>query len=347
MTGMESPRLVDWALTPKCNLHCRHCRGMAADELPTDVARKVIDGIAALQPPWVIVEGGEPLLRTDLFELLELMRNRQLEVHLISNGMLLDPRILSTLKGLGVRVMVSIDGATAATYEDIRGGASFETVVRNARRYAAEGLLEALNFTIMKTNYEEIPGLFELARSIGAPKITFIGFKPCHGYLEELLTSEEYAEAAKLACLGAEKTGLEFFFDEPFFWPLVRERGLTAHLPGTGAGILSSATSACIFGEYLFIDTNGDVRPCSFAPLVLGNVKEKPIDEIWREVGASPFFKELKAPESRTGHCRSCQHLVECKGCRSRTFMLTGDWFASDPCCPLGVSTAKKTGGKR
>ena len=97
MLESQSPYLVDWAMTGKCNLHCRHCRGMTQGELSTERARKLITEIAELKPGWVIVEGGEPLLRHDLFELLELMRQRQLEVHLITNGTLLNPQILLPL----------------------------------------------------------------------------------------------------------------------------------------------------------------------------------------------------------------------------------------------------------
>lgn len=338
----QSPYFIDWAMTSKCNLSCRHCRGMLGEEISTGRARELVAEIAELKPGWVIIEGGEPLLRHDLFELLELMRQRQLEVHLITNGMLLNPQILATLKQLGVPVMISIDGATPATYEAIRNGASFETVVKWAYNCAQEGLLEAINFTILKTNYTEIPGIFELAASIGAPKITFIGLKPCEDYPEELLTPEEYDEAIRLACQGAQKTGIEFFFDEPFFWAVVRERGLLAQVPAVSAGILAPSTTACIFGEYLFIEPNGEVKPCSFSPMTVGDINEKPLTEIWQEVLASDFFHQLKDPKSRAGYCQSCPYLIDCKGCRSRTFVLTGDWFASDPCCPLSLKLVGK-----
>jgi len=338
----KSPYFVDWAITAKCNLSCSHCRGFPKGELSTDRAKKLVAEIAELRPGWVIVEGGEPLLRPDLVELFGLMQQRQLEVHLITNGMLLNPQILTTLKQLGVRVMVSIDGATRATYEAIRNGANFDRVVQSAGDYAKEGLLEAINFTLLKTNYTEIPGLFELAASIGVKRVTIIGLKPCQDYLAELLTPQEYQEAIKLACQAAQETGIEFFFDEPFFWPTVRERGLMAQMPAVDTGILVSSTSACIFGEYLFIETNGEVKPCSFAPMTIGNVNEKSLGEIWREALSSPFLHQLKDPKTKTGYCQSCQYLEECKGCRSRTFVLTGDWFASDPACPLSLKLASK-----
>ena len=342
MKQIQSPYFVDWAITSKCNMSCRHCRGFPEGELSTERARKLIDEIAELNPGWVIVEGGEPLLREDLFELLSLMRERQLEVHLTTNSMLINPQILTTLKQLKVKVAVSIDGATAATHEAIRSGASFERVVQGACDCAQEGLLEAINFTIMKTSFAEIPGIFELAASIGAAKITLIGLKPCQDYTEELLTPQEYEEAIKLACQAAQKTGVEFFFDEPFFWAMVKELGLPAQMPAVSAGVLVPSTTACIFGEYLFIEPNGDVRPCTFASMTLGNVNEQPLGEIWHEVLASDFFRQLKDPKSRTGYCQNCPYLADCKGCRSRTFALTGDWFAADPCCPLSLELATK-----
>jgi len=318
---------------------------MSEEELSTERAKTLIAEIAELEPGWVIVEGGEPLLREDLFELLGLMQQRQLEVHLITNGMLLSPEVLAHLKQLGVKVMISIDGATPETYEAIRNGASFERVVQSARNCAQEGLLEAINFTILKANYTEIPGILELAHSIGVQRVTFIGLKPCEDYAEQLISPQEYGEAIKLTCQAAQETGVEFFFDEPFFWATAREWGLFASVPAVSTGILVPSTAACIFGEYLFIEPNGEVKPCSFAPMILANVNDKPLGEIWHEVLGSPFFHQLKDPKTRTGYCRSCHYLEDCKGCRSRTFVLTGDWFSSDPCCPLSLKLAVKEEG--
>lgn len=344
MSQNKSPYFIDWAITARCNLSCRHCRGMAEEGLSPERAESLVHEIASLKPSWVIIEGGEPLLRSDLFSLLALMRQEQLEAHLITNGMLLTPAIITELKSLGTRVMVSIDGATPATYESIRPGASFARVVASARQCAQEGLLEAINFTILKQNYTEIPAILALARSIGVPRVTFIGLKPCQYYPEELLTSEQYGEAIRLACQAGEETGVEFYFDEPFFWAVVREWRLSAKVPSESTGILFPSTTACIFGEYLFIEPSGEVKPCSFAQMVVGNINQKPLGEIWWEVLASPFFRQIKDIKSRSGQCRSCKYFADCMGCRSRTFILTGDWFAADPCCPLSLKLATKDG---
>ena len=345
MTEIKSPHLVDWAITAKCNLNCRHCRRFPEGELSTERAKKLIAEIAELKPGWVIVEGGEPLLREDLFELLALMRQNQLEVHLISNGMLLNSQLVASLKQLGIRVMISIDGATPSTYEEIRRGASFEKVLQAARLCASEGILEALNFTVLKRNYAEIPGIFKLAASVGVKRVTLIGLKPCDSYSEELLSPQQYREAIELTCQASQDTGVEFFFDEPFFWAAVKEWEMSAKIPAVSTGILVSSIPACIFGEYLFVETNGEVKPCSFSPMSVGNVNDKPLGEIWLEMLSSPFFQQIKDAKSRTGYCQNCKYLEECKGCRSRTFVLTGDWFAADPVCPLSLVAAEEKEG--
>jgi radical SAM protein with 4Fe4S-binding SPASM domain len=342
---VKSPHLVDWAITDKCNLNCEHCRGFPQGHVSNERARELIEEIEVLKPDWVLIEGGEPLLREDIFDLLGLMRQKQLDVHLISNGMLLNPQLLERIQQLGVKLMISIDGARPETYEVLRTGASFSHVIEVIRQAVSMGMLEAINFTMIKQNYEEIPALFDLAASLGVPSITLIGLKPCSDYEAKLLSPEEYRKAIKLTYDSSQKTGISFFFDEPFFWVIIKELGLPLQMPSSGTGIVDPSTSACIFGEYLFIDTNGDVKPCSFPMMTLGNVNEESLVEIWSDVVTGDFFKRIRDPESRTGKCGDCQYLVECKGGRSRTYFLTGDWFATDPICPLNLTIS--SGGNR
>jgi radical SAM protein with 4Fe4S-binding SPASM domain len=335
LSSLPAPYLIDWAITSKCNLSCRHCRGMLYGELTTERALSLVDEISLLKPGWVIVEGGEALLREDIFAILERMLLKQLPVHLITNSMLFTADIVATLEKLSVKVMISIDGAKPETYEKIRSGAVFETAIKWAQRLANKGMLEAINYAILKSNYTEIPEIFRLAADLQIPKINFIGLKPCHNYQEELPTPAEYGEAIRLACQGSQETGVPFFFDEPFFWAVVKKHGLSTLKKQETAGILAPSTTACIFGEYLFIEPDGIVKPCSFSPMNLSNVKDKSLTEIWREMNTSDFFKKIKDPSARSGPCLKCQFLADCKGCRSRTYVLTGDWFSSDPCCPL------------
>jgi radical SAM protein with 4Fe4S-binding SPASM domain len=308
---------------------------MTETELSTSRADDLISEISMLKPGWVIVEGGEPLLRDDLSYLLSRMVEKGLRIHIITNGMLIDRELLPLFRDSGIRVMVSIDGATRATYRRIRSGADFDTVLKSASIYSEHGLLEALNFTILKSNLRQIPAIFRLAKRIGALKINFIGFKPCHEFQQEIPSPSESAQAIRLVCESSRKTGVDVFFDEPYFRACLKKWDLAAPLQGENSGILLSSISGCILGDYLFIDPDGNVKPCSFASLTSGNVNRQSLNEIWTEICASEFLSRLKDPSTRTGICSSCSFLAECKGCRSRTFILTNDWFAADPCCPL------------
>jgi len=329
------PHLIDWAITGRCNLHCQHCRGMPKGELTTSRALNLVDEIAELKPGWVIIEGGEPILREDLFAILGKLVFNQIPVHLITNGMLLNNALLSALDHLTVKLMISIDGASPETYESIRNGANFLTVINSTQECARRGLLEAINFTVCKSNYTEIPKLFALAAGLGANKINLIGLKPCHHYKAELLSPVEYLEAIKLTCQSAHETGLNFFFDEPFFHAVAHEYQLLHRTADGVAGILAPSTTACIFGEYIFIEPDGGVKPCSFSPMSLDNINNKPLVEIWQNISTAAFINRIKSAANRNGDCSNCAYLNTCKGCRSRTYALTGDWFGSDTCCPL------------
>lgn len=337
MAQKKRPHFIDWVITSQCNLHCLHCRGMEEGELTTERALSLLEEMAGLSPGWLIVEGGEPLLRQDIFMLLEKANRVGLEVFLITSGMLLSEGVIQKLSRLSVKVMISIDGATKTTYETIRPGANFEQVIESARAAARAGLLAAINFTVLRRNYHEIPAIAALAASLGKIQINFIGLKPCHNYQEELLTAGEYEAAIRLTCEAAARHGVEFFFDEPFFTAALKEWGLEPVTPDCVAGIVSTQNSACIFGEYLFIEPSGDVKPCSFARLVLGNVNNSSLVSIWEGAQKLPLLRSIQDLSQRTGDCPDCSHFQQCLGCRSRTFAITGSWFASDPACPLNI----------
>jgi len=310
---------------------------MHKGELNTECALKIVNEIAELKPGWVIIEGGEPFLREDLFKILEQLQQNQIPVYLITNGMLLTNQILSNLENMTAKLMISVDGADAETYEAIRKGSDFQRVINWTRECAHLGLLEAINFTVLKSNYTQIPKLFALASSLRVKKINLIGLKPCYRYEEELLTPSAYLEAIKMTCQSSQETGVNFFFDEPFFWAVVKRYQLLPLTANGSAGILAPSTTACIFGEYLFIEPDGTVKPCSFSPMGINIINSKSLVEIWQYMSTTAFFKQIKSPTTRRGDCLNCEYLTDCKGCRSRTYALTGDWFGSDPCCPLAL----------
>ena len=331
----KNPYLIDWAITNKCNLNCLHCRGMASQQLEGSRVLELAQQIPRLSPQWVIIEGGEPLLREELFDVLSIITQGGIVTYLITNGMLLNEKTAKKLAELEVRVMISVDGTDKKSYQEIRKGADFGTLKKAIRLLSEYGILNACNVTIGQHNYRQIEEIFQFAEELRVPKIIFLGLKPCEDYKKYVLGKEEYQKIIPLVMECQRDYGIDIFFDEPFFRPFLEVNRIDYSV-SSESGIIVSSVSRCIFGDYLFIETNGDVRPCTFAPMVVGNAGEKDLPQIWEDVQKHELIQRIKDFCSRSGVCRECPHLYNCGGCRSRTYSLTGNWFASDPSCPLG-----------
>ena len=327
---MNGPYMIDWAITNRCNINCLHCRGMGKEELADKAVLRVAEEIPLLKPGWVIIEGGEPLLRKKLFDIIEIIHKKRIKTYLISNGMLLDEDLARKLADFDVNLMISIDGADKESYEKIRVGASFEKLKDSVKIAADCDILDSCPVTVGKHNYNQIGSLFKFVKDTGFKKITFLGLKPCENYRRYALNAEEYEKVFFSIIEDQRKYEMDVFVDEPFFKPFLKEHDIN-YSTSTENGIGVSETSGCIFGSYMFIETNGDVKPCTFAPVAMGNVNEKGLNEIWGDMQNSEFIRDIKDLSTRESPCKECKYLYECGGCKSRTFGLTGSWTESDP----------------
>ena len=331
---MNHPYLIDWAITDNCNLNCLHCRGMLSPQLDGEKILEVARQIPSLKPGWIIIEGGEPLLRQELFEVIEILYKGSIKIYVISNGMFLDEDIARRLAKFDVNLMISIDGADKESYEKIRKGASFQKLTESVAIASKYKILDSCPVTIGRHNYQQLGKIFKFIKEIGYKKITFLGLKPCKDYENNFLTGEQYNSIFLSLVEYQKEYLLDVYFDEPFFKPFLKEHHIDYSVEGDN-GITVPDTSSCIFGNYIFIETNGDVKPCTFAPVAIGNLNQKKLSEIWDDMQNSELVKKIRDFSTREGKCRTCKYLHECGGCRSRTYSLTQSWFASDPSCPM------------
>ena len=176
------PRLVFWEVTKGCNLRCVHCRATATElsspsDLPTGAALRVIDEIASFASPILVLSGGEPLFRADIFQLARYGTDRGLRIALATNGTLVTKPVAQKIVDSGVRrVSMSLDGADAATHDTFRGiPGAFQATLRGFRSLKELGMSMQINMTVTRHNAHQLPALFELARSIGADALhTFL-----------------------------------------------------------------------------------------------------------------------------------------------------------------------------
>ncbi len=176
------PRLVFWEVTKGCNLRCVHCRASATelsspDDLSTEAAFAIIEQIAGYATPILVLSGGEPLFRPDIFDLAEFATAKGLRVALATNGTNVTPEVAGKIAAAGVkRVSISLDGADAATHDAFRGiSGAFDAAVRGLRNLKQLGMSVQINMTIARHNAHQLPDVLQLARHLGADALhTFL-----------------------------------------------------------------------------------------------------------------------------------------------------------------------------
>ena len=360
---MTVPPLLLAALeiTRRCHLACRHCRGdsrdtVYPDELRLDEITRIIDSIAPAQGPVpiLIITGGEPLIRSDVFDIARHAVGRGLRTVLATCGHLLDENTVTRLLDAGIaRISVSIDGASASTHDSFRGvPGAYDAALRGLGTARRLGLPFQVNSTLTALNIDDLEALHDLAVSLGAEAFHPFLLVPMgrgKALATDALDAAAYEDAlARIARIAA-VSPLEI---NPTCSPhyvrvsreVARAEGLTLpskpHGHGrTGSGHPPTVNSpgrtyrGCLGGQgFVFVSHTGTVQPCGFLELPAGELRETDYDlgRIWAE---SPLFNELRDRDSYTGDCGSCQYLWVCGGCRARAYYATGNYMAEEPNC--------------
>ena len=170
-----SPKLVAWEITRSCNLSCVHCRAAADNgpyegELNTEQCFKLLDDIAEVGSPIIILTGGEPLLRPDIFEVAKYGTDKGLRMVMAPNGTLVTPENAKKMAESGIkRISVSIDGSTKEKHDSFRGvDGAFKAALNGIKNAKEAGIEFQINTTITKLNLSEIPKILEMAENLGA-----------------------------------------------------------------------------------------------------------------------------------------------------------------------------------
>ncbi len=341
-TKIKSPRLIAWELTNACNLACIHCRASAIkdpapDELSTAEAKHFVDELLEYKPI-IILTGGEPLLRPDVYDIAKYASGHGLRVVLATNGTLLTPDIAKKLKDVGIqRVSISIDGSTKETHDIFRGETgAFEAALRGIDILKNAGLSFQINTTITKRNLTEIPNIYELALELGASALHIFLLVPT-GRGEEIESEEIPPEEYERV--------LNWFYDKsktsriqlkatcaPHYFRIMRQRAkaegirITKETHG-----LEAMTKGCLGGSgFCFVSSTGNVHPCGYLPALAGNIRQKPFKMIWEK---SKVFNDLRDPGMLKGKCGECEYRAVCGGCRARAYAQTGDYLDEEPYC--------------
>ena len=274
--------------------------------------------------------GGEPLLKPELFPLLEYLdlQPEVEELGIITNGLLLNDEILDRLSSVRKfkTVKISLDGADAQVHDRIRSAGSFERVVEKISLVRERGVFDVnLMFTVMRSNLDSLPAFLRLGEDLRVDGMIVERFIPWGRGREvrnEVLGKEHWRGMleALFAYFSMELGGNEILPYQAF---QVDFRGGEARLLG----------APCVLGrEGLCVMPNGDVFPCRRFPLTIGNLRKDSLKNIWENCAV---LNQLRRKENLKGKCGRCGE-VNCTGCRSLAFSLTGDYLAEDPHCWYG-----------
>jgi GeoRSP system radical SAM/SPASM protein len=324
---IKAPLTINWAINNTCNFSCRHCysRSDVSAELGFDLLCNCLEKAARFGVMAVNFGGGEPLLRSDLPAVAAFATDCGLRVSMNSNGYLIDGDMAVSLKEAGFyRVGISIDSHLPEIHDDFRGVTGSHARATKALGYLrAAGIKTSMSAVICRINYRDIDQLIRLARENGVEQLNFHNFK-CSGLgyanRDELdLTPTEWKDFY-LAANTARKSvkDLEISLDDPIIASLGMNGG-SGLVKGSVCGKLS-----------LNIKVNGDITPCGFIPVVIGNITRDNMKEIWFN---SPVLAKMRNKQP-TGKCSTCGHYADCLGgCSARALALTGDMNSPDPHC--------------
>jgi len=327
MEMLSAPLTFNWTLSYRCNFACEHCysRDEVCPELGTADLRRIVDVLVAQQVPFVNFGGGEPLIHRDLFEVARYASQQGLNVSMNTNGWLLDEVAAGRLKEAGFKsVGVSIDSAVPALHDQFRNRpGSHERAVRGLGALRKVRLKSTMSSVISRINFQDFYGLLDLARAQGVEQVFLHNFK-CSGRgfknREDLDLEPEEWQAFYLEALSVKQRtrDLKISFDDPVIASLPDYQEQTM-VKGSSCGKLS-----------LHLRPNGDITPCGFIPVVVGNILHDDFAAIWFE---SPVLKAMRAKEA-TGKCAGCAAFDDCQGgCTARAFATTGDFNQPDPHC--------------
>jgi radical SAM protein with 4Fe4S-binding SPASM domain len=338
---------IQWHLTERCNLHCRHCYQGARrpDEMTAEEVKHQIDGATEMFKAWerehgiavspsIHFTGGEPFLFDGLWEVVEHCRNNGYRTAIMTNGSLIRRKDAKKAFSLGVSdIQVSLEGP-ARLHDAIRGRGSFALASRGVEYLASEGNCVSANATLSRLNADKIEETVSIAKNLGFSRMGFSRVVPCGGgksLLESLLTPGELKDAYQKA-MGLSSPSFEVSSGDPL------AQVLSGNTPSSTCNLTLSGCSAAFSGVTICCD--GSVMPCRRIGLTAGNLKKNSLRRIW---ASSKLLWQLRRRESYSGKCGECVQWPSCRGCRAVAYAYSAgqgkpDLFADDPQCWLASS---------
>jgi len=334
-----------YEITTRCNLKCIHCHTNGGDsknsipenELTTGEAKGLIDELAKVKAFRMLVySGGEPLVRKDIFDLLNYSKKAGFTNVLATNATLIEYDTAKELKKAGVvSIAVSLDSTIPRVHNKIRqNNKAFELTMRGIDSIKRAGILFQINTTAMEYNFENLKEIIKLTDILDAAVMLMYQLVPVgRGCAVKDATLDLNTNEELIEYLLAEQKYVPFIVETvaaPQYWPyLLEKKDINNNFC---LRLAEKVFHGCSAGRGLvYIKSNGDVWPCPFLEISAGNLRQKPFNEIWYK---SEIFLNLRNRANLLkGKCGNCRYIDVCGGCRGRAMVLTGDYMGEDKLC--------------
>lgn len=330
-----------WHITNQCNLRCLHCYHTTYsqnDELDTQGLKSIANHIFAVLSKWqktgdIALTGGEPLLRNDLFELVNYLEESEYisSIDILTNGTLTNNHILGNILNMKKLrcVQVSLDGASELSHDAIRGKGTFSKTLKNIEKLISNHIRVNVMFTLQRRNMDDILDLIELSRNVGVSTLTIERFVPLGNGKENLgdqiLTPIEIQNVFNFVYEKSQEKitdSFEISMSRPL-WILCENSSNHSNLNKAGGICSIGLDGLCILPD-------ATVLACRRLPIPIGNLKHDTLEKIWFQ---SELLWQIRDKNNIKGECGTCEFLTECSGCRAITYAITGDYLNSDPQC--------------
>ena len=352
---LYSPFMIVWDFTKQCNLRCKHCYANAGpkpspDELTLEQKLEVLRQLDEAGVAAISFSGGEPLINRDFWMVAKRAAEIGMYVSIATNGTLIFEKTAKKLKEIGVRyVEVSLDSPYPEKHDEFRGvKGAWEASIRGIKNAKKAGLSVGIATTVTKMNYKDIPELIKLGRELDIDRFIAFNFIPTgrgKDIVEMDLSPDERERFLEYLYSEWCKGKMQVFSTAPLYAVISLKHvdkykklspthfaELTVPEEYLSAGLaLAEFLGGCGAGRiYCSIEHNGDVYPCVFLPIRVGNVLKDGFLNIWHK---SPILNILRDRDHYA--CSSCSYRYICGGCRARAYAYFGDIKAPDPSCSI------------
>lgn len=342
----NTPLIVSYAVTRACNLSCLHChvsaREAMTNELTLKEALNAIDQMNSLGTQSIIFSGGEPLLRKDfVLRLIEHCDDLGIIPAMLSNGLLMTPHTALQLQEAGLKAVgLPIDSIVPEKHDHLRNlSGTFNKTIKAIKTCLELDLEVVVTTMALKDTYTEMPKRIEFLNDLGVDEVAVYDLVPVgrgKDVMDNAMTQDQRINLIRWLQNRQEDTEMTFTMSGGL--PLYPEIACEMHRNhGTKAKDLMIKEFwihqgiGCHAGNmYFSLRPNGDIYPCTFLPIKVGNIRDQSLADIWRK---SQVLNKLRQRQILKGKCGCCEYRESCGGCRGRAYACTGDFLETDPVC--------------